>query len=342
MGEGQPPKAEKITDKLAAKEQEIQGATKDNKDIVRQEDVDTKVKALTAKIDASPLDTANKDTVKKALGDLQDRHIAIVDKIKNDGKQELIKACGDITRELDALTKGGNIGEIFQNVEPLFQAKDKVAPIISLKTYAKGSGYWSEINKQLATAGIDEAKVKYLQKNILNVDDDGHVGPKTMNAMGKLLGIPVDVKFGTKNTGANGQEITWDKSKDTAATPPGGPAAATPGGPAAGAAETAPQQFDKNGLLDASGGLKSFAELEKISIDDLKKVKIGPQDEELAKKILGIQMTGADAPAIDTAYDTTISKLGTVSSTHQHEISRILGEARDLLKGQKPTEDPKK
>jgi len=179
-------------------------------DIVKEEIVIRELDKIEGKINKSPLSKEYKDQISKKLDGKINEWKSSINKVDEKYAEELKMVFGEIVNELKNFNQNKEVKEIYEVVEPYFQNKFLVEQAIKVKVYGRGSGDWQKVNGEVSkiTPKLGDIKnVEKLQK-ILNIDEDGKIGPQTMNALFAMLGSGrKEVQFGQKTILYNEDEI---------------------------------------------------------------------------------------------------------------------------------------
>lgn len=203
--------ADKFVPKIQAVEKKVQAEKEKStpetgkEDIVDESKVKDKIDDIEKKIKESPVSDKYKDQIEKSLTTLLDKKEKDLKKV-DVKKENKLKALFDkILVDLDGFKDQPDVKDIYETIEPFFKNKDKITPIINLKTYRRRSAHWKEINANLEKkAGITKDQINKIQK-ILKVRNDRKVGPETINALASMLDEKVSVKFDDKETFYDGE-----------------------------------------------------------------------------------------------------------------------------------------
>lgn len=182
---------------LQSKEKPVNAPDAPAAEIVDEKVLQAKIDAINEKIAKSPVAEKYKEGMRRELQIILGHAEKALTSANTDTKEELDRYVQMLEESLDAFHKIPDVKQVYEVIEPFFAKEKEVLAVINLQTYESGSGDWVKINEQLAQLGIDQTKVEALQRH-LKIKPDGKVGPKTIEAVGSMLGVKIDVKFAEK------------------------------------------------------------------------------------------------------------------------------------------------
>ncbi len=169
--------------------------------IVDEAQVAAKAKAAEEEIEKSFLSEKSKAPMLEALDALLKRQKQEVSKNDAETKEALVALFDNTTSQLQSFKEQPEVKEVYEPLSKLFKNKEAYLKATNLTQYGlsakEGSknGYWETIQEELLSkASMTQDNIKAVQK-ILGLEEDGKVGPKTIEATWAMLtGEKKDVK----------------------------------------------------------------------------------------------------------------------------------------------------
>lgn len=182
-----------LGDVIAAQERVLQEPKEGQEEqLVAAGMIEEAITKMRTRIDTCPVSQEHQKEIHARLDDVLNKRAEDLKKTQITTQAELDKLAVDITAELTEFDKSTGIDE----ANKLASKKEEIVRILDLETYKSEGGYWESINAKIKqTAGVDDEGIKKLQK-LIGVQDDGKMGPETINAISNAFGLGIKVKLG--------------------------------------------------------------------------------------------------------------------------------------------------
>jgi hypothetical protein len=201
-GTPESPQAPALQEQITSKESELQG---EGESIVDEAAVGKAVSGIQDQIQKSPVSPSHKQDIQDKFGELLGRREAEIGEI--DQSDQLKKVVTEIQAELKEFDESTGLKE----AQKLFENREGVAKAMNLKQYKRGSGHWNQINEEVKTlTGLDQPGIAKVQR-LLQIEDDGKIGPQTINALAEFLDVGgLSAEFADETVEGNDDDLNFN------------------------------------------------------------------------------------------------------------------------------------